>query len=105
MLLLGALAAFSVSAQTTVDSVLANIERNNTTLAAIRKNTDAQKIGNNTGIYISNPEIEFNYLWGNPSPIGDRTDFSVKQTFDFPTAYSYKKQVARFRQHQTSIRS
>ena len=24
-----------------------------------------QKIENRTGIYISNPEVEFNYLWGN----------------------------------------
>lgn len=103
ILFLAALATFSVSAQTTIDSVLATIEQNNTTLAAIRKTIDAEKIGNKTGIYLSNPEIEFNYLWGNPSPIGDRTDFSVKQTFDFPTAYSYKKQVAKLKDEQAEL--
>jgi outer membrane protein TolC len=90
-------------AQNPVDSVLEAIERNNTTLAAIRKTTDAEKIGNKTGIYLSNPEVEFNYLWGNPSGIGNRTDFSVKQTFDFPTAYSYKSQISNLKNEQAEL--
>ncbi|OFX53977.1 MAG: transporter, partial [Bacteroidetes bacterium GWB2_41_8] len=91
------------TAQIPVDSVLATIELNNTTLAAIRKNTDAEKIGNKTGIYLSNPEVEFNYLWGNPSSIGNRTDFSIRQSFDFPTAYSYRNQIANIKNDQAEI--
>ncbi|HCY41823.1 MAG TPA: transporter [Prolixibacteraceae bacterium] len=92
-----------ITAQIPVDSVLATIELNNTTLAAIRKNTDAEKIGNKTGIYLSNPEVEFNYLWGNPSSIGNRTDFSIRQSFDFPTAYSYRNQIANIKNDQAEI--
>lgn len=99
------LIALSVAAvaQHPIDSVLAAVERNNMTLAAIRKNTDAEKIGNKTGIYLSNPEVEFNYLWGNPSGIGNRTDFSVKQTFDFPMAYSYKSQISNLKNEQAEL--
>ena len=86
-----------------IDSVLAEIERNNTTLSAIRKNTDADKIGARTGIYLQNPEAEFSYLWGNPDGTGNRTDFSITQTFDFPTAYSYKNQISDLKNEQIEL--
>lgn len=101
--LLGTLAVFSVNAQTSVDSVLANIERNNTMLQALRKKTDADKIANKTGNLPANPEVEFNYLWGNPSVIGNRTDFTIKQSFDFPTAYSYRSQISDLKNGQAEL--
>lgn len=83
-----------LNAQTTINSVLASIEENNTTLKALRESTEAQKLQNRTGIYLENPEVGFNYLWGNPSDIGNRTDFSVMQTFDIPTVTGMKNRVA-----------
>src|SRR5690606_2628509 len=87
-------------AQNSVENILVEIEENNKSLVAIRQSSDAAKIGNKTGIYLQNPEMEFNYLWGSPSVIGNRTDFSIKQTFDFPTAYSYKYQVSKLKNEQ-----
>jgi outer membrane protein TolC len=89
-------------AQNTIDSVLVEIEENNTTLSALRKRAEADKLGNKTGIYLTNPEIEFNYLWGN-DVIGNRTDFSVKQRFDFPTAYGYKNQISDIKNEQVAL--
>lgn len=93
----------SLLAQYNVDNVLSQIEKNNTTLLALRKSADAEKVSNRTGIYLKNPEVEFNYLWGNPSTIGNRTDFSVKQTFDFPTVYGYKNQISNIKNEQTEL--
>ncbi len=92
----------SLFAQNTVDSVLVEIEKNNTTLSALQKRAEANKLGNKTGIYLANPEVEFNYLWGN-DVIGNRTDFSAKQSFDFPTAYSHKKQIANIKNEQAEL--
>ena len=39
-------------AQNSVDHILTKIEKNNTTLSALRKNLDAEKIGNKTGIFL-----------------------------------------------------
>jgi outer membrane protein TolC len=86
-----------------MDSVLSEVEKNNTTLAAIRKNTDADKIGNRTGIFLQNPEAEFNYLWGDPSSESNRTDFSITQSFDFPTAYTYKNQISNLKNEQAEL--
>lgn len=94
---------FSLYAQSKIDSVLIEIEKNNTTLEAMRKRSDADKLKNKTGIYIQNPEVEFNYMWGNPSVFGNRTDFSITQAFDFPSAYSYKNKISNIKNEQVVL--
>ena len=54
-------------------------------------------------MYLQNPEVEFNYLWGNPSSIGNRTDFSIKQSFYFPTAYGYLNQISSIKNEQSEL--
>jgi outer membrane protein TolC len=90
-------------AQDAIDKVVKEVESNNLSLAALRKSVEAQKIGNRTGIFLQNPEVAFNYLWGNPSPIGNRTDLSISQTFDFPSAYGYKNQIAELKNEQSEL--
>jgi outer membrane protein TolC len=94
IIILFAGAASGARAQNGYDAVLRQIEANNTTLAALREQTDAQKIGSRTGIYLADPEVEFNYLWGSPRFIGNRTDIAVRQSFDFPTAYGLRGRIA-----------
>lgn len=81
-------------AQNSINSVLDSIEANNTTLKSLRLTADAQKLGNKTSIYLDNPEVEFNYLWGKPGNIGSRTDINIKQTFDIPTISGMKSRLA-----------
>lgn len=88
------LVSLSLHAQQDINAVLASIEENNTTLQASRKTMEAQKLANRTGIYLSNPEVEFGYLWGDPATIGKRTDFSVTQSFDLATLTGRKSSVA-----------
>ncbi len=87
--------AFPVWAQSAIESVLKEIESNNTALHALREQTEARKLNNLTGIYLQDPEVEFNYLWGSPSRIGNRNDIRVTQTFDFPTVYGYRSKIAK----------
>lgn len=89
--------------QNSVKNVLMEVEKNNTTLSVYRKSIDAEKIGNKTGLTPLNPEVEFNYLWGNPTAIGNRTDFSIRQSFDFPTSYSYRNQIAELKNEQAEL--
>ena len=87
----------TLNAQTNINSVLTSIEENNTTLKSLRESADAQKLENRTGIYLDNPEVGFNYVWGNPTDIGNRTDLSVSQTFDIPTITGMKGRLANGR--------
>jgi outer membrane protein TolC len=64
---------------------------------------EAEKLGNHTGVYLQNPEVGFNYLWGSPDALGNRTDINIKQSFDFPTAYGYRRQIADSRNLQADL--
>lgn len=74
--------------------VLSQIEQNSTALKALREQADAQKLTYKTGLTPSDPEVGFGYLWGDPLGSGNRKDVSIRQTFDFPTTYIRRKQMA-----------
>ncbi len=71
------IAVSSIWAQDGFSPILEEIQKNNTTLQAMQKHSEAEKLSSQTGIFLQNPEVGFNYLWGNPNAIGNRTDFSV----------------------------
>ena len=85
-----------------VSFLLNEIEQNNTGLSAIRHQLEAEKVENKTGIYLNNPEVEVHYLWGNGS--GNRTDYSISQQFDFPTAYHHKRKVSSAKNAQVDLK-
>lgn len=93
----------SAYAQGDGEQIVESIRQNNTTLNALREKAAVDKIGNRTGINPDNPEVEFGYLWGSPSGIGDRKDLSVTQTIDFPSAYRYKTQLSKGRNQQVDL--
>jgi CzcA family heavy metal efflux pump len=87
-------------AQTDVEQIVNDIEKNNPTLKAVEKEIEARQIENKTGIYLENPELEVSYLFGKPDELGERTDFSITQSFDFPTAYIHKSKIAELSNKQ-----
>ena len=90
-------ASISLNAQNSVTTALKAIEENNKTLKALKATAEAQKLENKTGIYLSNPEAGFNYLWGNPVDMGNRNDFNISQAFDIPTITGMKSKMANER--------
>lgn len=84
--------------------ILAKIEQNNTQLSALRKANEAEKLENKTGIFLENPEFEFHYLWGNPSNMGQRTDISITQSFDFPTVYGHQNKISDLKNEQVELK-
>lgn len=90
-------AGVTLNAQNNINPVLSQVEENNTTLKALREQAEADKLQNKTDIFLDDPEVGFNYLWGNPSNVGNRTDFSVTQTFDIPTITGMKSRLANGR--------
>lgn len=95
--------SLSLFSQGSVDNILSEVKQNNTQLIALQKSSAAQKLGNKTGIYLENPEVEFHYLWSNPSSLGNRTDISIKQSFDFPSAYNYSNKISNIKNHQVDL--
>ena len=88
------LLSLSASAQDTFLPVLSQIEQNSTTLQALQKQMEAQKTAYRTGLTPRDPEVQFGYLWGSPSPIGDRKDVSIRQEFESPSVYARRNRLA-----------
>jgi cobalt-zinc-cadmium efflux system outer membrane protein len=86
-----------------LEKLLAEISSNNNRLKALRELTDAQKLSNKTELNLANPEIEFNYLWGDQPQLGNRKDLKVVQSFDFPTSYSHRSQISKLRNNQSDL--
>ncbi len=89
----------AVWAQDIYAPILQEIEQNSTTLQALKEGLNATKLANKTGLMPDNPEVEFGYLWGNPSAIGNRKEISVSQTLDFPTAYIWRNRLSELQNH------
>lgn len=85
-------------------SVLQQIEQNSTTLQTLRQQMEADKLQHKTGLTPYDPEVEFGYLWGGPAIIGNRKDVSIRQSFDFPTAYTQRSKLADLEDNSVEYR-
>ncbi len=94
LILILILLAITSYAQSSYEQILSTVEKNNTTLQALRQQAEAMKLENKTGIYLDNPDVEVKQLFDGSSGEGDLTEITVKQTFDFPSAYHYKSNIA-----------
>lgn len=83
-----------IFAQSGVDNILNSIAKNNKTLATNVQLVEARKLEYKTGLTPNNPKVDYDYLVGSPAGAGNQTDFSITQSFDFPTAYFSKKSMA-----------
>jgi hypothetical protein len=93
------------NAQSNIDSVLADISRNN---YRIKSNVQFQKSEQwhaRTGISLYNPVVEYDYLNGSPAEAGKQEDFTFVQSFDFPSVYTKKRKLADIRSGQLGLNS
>ncbi len=94
------LLAVGASAQATMEEVLGSVEQNNATLAARRKLTTAQTLEARVGNSLENPNVVYNPTWGRPSSASHAGELEVTQSFDFPTSYAHRAQLAKIREQQ-----
>lgn len=85
------------------DSLLKTVLENNRTLRSSREAYQVAVLEAGTGNTPPNPEVEFGYLYGSPSEMGNRIDFSVSQELDFPTAYVYKSRIRKIKTSQAEL--
>jgi outer membrane protein, heavy metal efflux system len=99
----------AATAQNSIESILAEIGKNNKTLQAAEQFYKAQNLEYQTGNNPANPKVEYDYMAGRPASAGNQHDLVVSQEFDFPTAYGKKarlaeSKMARSEQELTALR-
>ncbi len=84
------------------DSFLQSVELNNPRLKALQKWLEAEEALAKTGIYPDNPEVGYNYLFGNSNAPGNQQELEITQAFKLPGYYTSKADLQRlgFQQKQ-----
>ena len=83
-----------------LDDLLKSIENNNPVLIAQQKWLESERTKSKTDIYIENPEITYNYLWGNQESTGDQKELEIVQPFRLPGYYRSRSEVKDIRYEQ-----
>lgn len=95
---------FTLKAGEALTSILSDIENNNKALIVARQSARVQKIDAKTGIYPSDINVEYEYMFGNEASGNQReSELTVTQGFDFPTAYFQKNKIANMKGQQSDI--
>lgn len=89
--------------QNGLDAFLQEIEVNNQELKLYRQDANASTERAGTGLYPSDPEVNFGFLNADPESIGRRIDFSITQRFDFPTAYGFRSEIGKIRREVAEL--
>jgi len=85
------------------DSLLKTVLEHNRTLRSSWEAYQVAILEAGTGNTPPNPEVEFGYMYGSPSDMGNKVDFSVSQQLDFPTAYVYKSRIRKIKTSQAEL--
>lgn len=81
-----------------IEGVLRQIEQNNLSLRAHSSLTDARSLDARTANQLSNPSVQYVHAWGTPAEAGTNGELVATQSFDFPTAYARRSQMAKMQQ-------
>jgi outer membrane protein TolC len=90
------IALVSIQAQEP-DSLMKLVLEHNRELKVAREAYRVAILEAGTGNTPPDPEVEFEYLYGKPSEIGNRIDFGVTQQVDFPTTYIHRSKVKKIK--------
>lgn len=86
-----------------IDGVLQQIEQNNLSLQAHSSLTEARTLDARTANQLPNPQVQYVHAWGTPAEAGKNGELVATQSFDFPTAYARRSQMAKMqRSHFTA---
>ena len=95
----------NLSAQGTLDAMLAQIEANNTSLRTEKQRVEAVAKEYQTGIWLYDPQVSYDWLKGFPNSAGNQNDLTVTQPFDYPAAYSRRRKLADLKTGQLTFES
>ncbi|MBN8679226.1 MAG: TolC family protein [Chitinophagales bacterium] len=94
-----------LSAQNTLDAALRQIEINNPAIRTERQRVEAVAKEYQTGIWLYDPQISYDWLKGFPNSAGNQNDLTVMQPFDYPTAYARRSKLAGLKTGQLTFES
>lgn len=90
-----ALASLSLSAQTSIDQVLRDVEANNKELKANDQFASARKLEAGLENNLPDPSVSYSHQYGNKQGMGMQGELVASQSFDFPTVYAERGRLIK----------
>lgn len=78
-------------------SLLEEIEKNNTQLIALRAQMEVEVAQNRVGNALADPKVGFSYAWGNREGMPDKKAVSVEQDLDWATLTGQRRTATRLK--------
>lgn len=88
-------AAFTATAQTSLEDVLRSVEANNKELKANRQLITSQKLEAKLDNNLTDPSVSYTHQYGNREGLGIQGELVASQSFDFPTVYAERSKLAK----------
>ena len=85
------------------DTLMKLVLEQNRELKVARETYQVSILEAGTGNTPPDPVVEFAYLFGKPSDIGNRIDFGITQQLDFPTAYIHRSKVKKINSSRAEL--
>jgi outer membrane protein TolC len=85
------------------DALMKLVLEQNRKLKVAREAVQVAILEAGTGNTPPDPEVEFGYLFGNPTDMGNRIDFGITQQLDFPTAYVNRSKLKKILTSQAEL--
>lgn len=92
-----ALSAFTARTQNSIDRVLESIGQNNKELKANAQLAVSRKLEARIGNSLPDPTVTYEIVKGKTAELGKEGEFTVAQSFDFPTVYVNKNKIAKLK--------
>lgn len=85
------------------DALMKLVLEQNRKLQVAREAVQVAVLEAGSGNTPPDPKVEFGYLFGNPTDIGNRIDFGITQQLDFPTVYVHRSKLKKILTSQAEL--
>ncbi|GAB2664652.1 TolC family protein [Flavihumibacter cheonanensis] len=90
-----------MNGQEQLQQALDAVRINNLAIKTNQKFWSAKNAVSKTGLTITDPLVEYDYMFGSPAGAGNQRDFAITQRLDFPSVYKRKKTVSQLQINQS----
>ena len=97
------LATTSFTRSQEADTLMKLVLEQNRTLKVAREASFTAILRAGTGNTPPDPEVEFGYLFGEPTSIGNKINIMVKQQVDFPSSYAHRSKLKKIRSSRAEL--
>lgn len=85
------------------NDIMTQVAKNNTSVVAAAEGLKVQQLANKADLALPDPEFEFDYGFGQPKSVPNRTNISITQTLDWGVLLGRRRKLAEMSNKQAAL--